>query len=150
MAKNNRTGGNKPHEKGDEFVQELNQLILDMFMDIASISNQDFKPVGKYKRGEDIQMSLYANEHIQASFEAKVNNYEDSRGLHAVYEAEKQAQRQARDKEQTNHLPYSLDAVAIVKADGKKPLAVIDFLSLMKLYKDKAFYKHAFINKDAT
>ena len=57
MAKNNRTGGNKPHEKGDEFVQELNQLILDMFMDIASISNQDLKPVGKYKRGEDIQMS---------------------------------------------------------------------------------------------
>ena len=96
-------------------------------------------------------MSLYANEHIQESFEAKVNNCEDRRGLHAVYEAEKQAQRQARDKEQTNHLPYSLDAVAIVKADGKKPLAVMDFLSLMKLYKDKAYYRKAFLNvKDAT
>ena len=146
--KNSKSGGNTPHIKGDEFAQELNQLILDMFMDIASISNQDFKPVGKYKKGEDIQMSLYANEHIQASFEAKVNNYEDRRGLHAVYDAESQAQRQARDKEQTYHLPYSLDAVAIVRADGKKPLAVVDLLTLIKLYKDKAFYKHAFINKD--
>ena len=96
-------------------------------------------------------MSAYANEMLQASFEVKVNNKADRMGLTAVYEAEKQAGRQARDKEQQNHLPYSLDAVAVVKADGKKPLAVMDFLSLMKLYKDKAYYRKAFLNiKDAT
>ena len=96
-------------------------------------------------------MSAYANEHLQASFEVKVNNKADRMGLTAVYEAEKQAERQARDKEQQSHLPYSLDAVAVVKADGKKPLCVIDFLSLMKLYRDRAFYKKAFLNvKDAT
>ena len=96
-------------------------------------------------------MSAYANEMLQASFEVKLHNKADRMGLTAVYEAEKQAERQARDKEQQSHLPYSLDAVAVVKADGKKPLAVMDFLSLMKLYKDKAYYRKAFLNiKDAT
>ena len=148
--KNSKSGGNTPHIKGDELVQDINQLLVNLISDVANLNNDDIKPIDKYKRGEDIVMSAYANEHLQASFEVKVNNKADRMGLTAVYEAEKQAERQARDKEQQNHLPYSLDAVAIVKADGKKPLCVIDFLSLMKLYKDKAFYKHAFINKDAT
>ena len=148
--KNSKSGGNTPHIKGDELVQDINQQLVNLITDVANLNDDDIKPIDKYKRGEDIVMSAYANEMLQASFEVKVNNKADRMGLTAVYEAEKQAERQARDKEQQNHLPYSLDAVAIVKADGKKPLCVIDFLSLMKLYKDKAFYKHAFINKDAT
>ena len=149
--KNNNNGGNTPHIKGDELVQDINQLLVNLISDVANLNDDDIKPIEKYKRGEDIVMSAYANEMLQASFEVKVNNKADRMGLTAVYEAEKQAERQARDKEQQSHLPYSLDAVAVVKADGKKPLAVMDFLSLMKLYKDKAYYRKAFLNiKDAT
>ena len=149
--KNSKSGGNTPHIKGDELVQDINQLLVNLISDVANLNDDDIKPIDKYKRGEDIVMSAYANEHLQASFEVKVNNKSDRMGLTAVYEAEKQAERQARDKEQQNHLPYSLDAVAIVKADGKKPLCVIDFLWLMKLYRDRTFYKKAFLNvKDAT
>ncbi|MDC3170218.1 hypothetical protein OA871_04135 [Paracoccaceae bacterium] len=98
--KNSNNGGNTPHIKGNELVQDINQQLVNLFTDIANLNDDDIKPIEKYKRGEDIVMSAYANEMLQASFEVKVNNKADRMGLTAVYEAEKQAERQARDKEQ--------------------------------------------------
>ena len=144
--KNNKTGGLNPHIKGDEFVQEINSIIVELLSDIGSLNDNHINPIGLFKSGEDIQMTTYANEYIPASFEVKVNNKTDSNGLYAVYEAEAQADRQARDKEKKHQLPFPLDAVGVVRSDGKKPLAVIDFLSLIKLYKDRAYYRHQFLN----
>jgi hypothetical protein len=144
--KNKQIGGLNPHIKGDEFVQDINSMLIDLLSDIGGLDDNHIKPVELYKSGEDIQMTTYANEYIPASFEVKVNNKQDSNGLWAVYETEAQADRQARDKEKKQRLPYSLDAVGVVRSDGKKPLAVIDFVSLIKLYKDRAFYRKAFLN----
>ena len=102
--KNSKSGGNTPHIKGDELVQEVTQQLVNLITDVADLNDDDINPIEKYKRGEDIVMSAYANEMLQASFEVKVNNKSDRMGLTAVYEAEKQAERQARDKEQQNHL----------------------------------------------
>ena len=67
--KNSNNGGNTPHIKGDELVQDINQQRVNLFADIANLNDDDIKPIDKYKRGEDIVMSAYANEMLQAGFE---------------------------------------------------------------------------------
>ena len=46
--KNSKSGGNTPHIKGDELVQEVTQQLVNLITDVADLNDDDIKPIEKY------------------------------------------------------------------------------------------------------
>ena len=62
--KNSKSGGNTPHIKGDELVQDINQQLVNLFTDIANLNDYDIKPIEKYKRQEVVCYSHLSPDHL--------------------------------------------------------------------------------------
>ena len=73
--KNNKNGGNTPHIKGDELVQDINQQLVNLFTDIANLNDDDIKLIEKYKRGEEKKfLCLNSNTKILELCKANVSD----------------------------------------------------------------------------
>ena len=94
--------------KGRKLQQWTARMILELF---PSLEPDDCKSTGMGQQGEDVQLSPAARKKIPVTIECK------ARKNIAVYSYYDQAAENA---------PTGMEPLVIIKADRKKPLAVVD------------------------
>ncbi len=107
--------------------RKLQQLVRDKIIEVFKLDPEDCKSTSMGASGVDIQLSSSAYQKFPYAVECK------SRAKISIYEMWEQAT--------ANKGKY--DPLLIIKANNKKPLAVIDLDEFM----DLAFYKNAYFEK---
>jgi hypothetical protein len=103
--------------KGRRHQQWVRDRLLDLFPDLEP---DDIKSTSMGASGEDVQLSPAARKQIPISIECKAYK------SFAVYKIMDQA---------TENSKEGIEPVAIIKADRKSPLAVVDAVYFLKLLK---------------
>lgn len=103
-------------EKGRKLQQLVRDMVIDMLKPCGIVA-EDVKSAPMGVNGEDIQLSPFAKNFLPVSYECKAR-----KGL-AIYNMYAQAEN------------YEGEPVLVVKANHKKPLAVIDLNYYMELEK---------------
>jgi|TARA_R110001606_G_scaffold331929_1_gene479752 hypothetical protein len=101
--------------KGRNLQKWARNKILDLVHDLEP---DDVKSTSMGCGGEDVQLSPFARKHMPISIECK------ARKNIAVYSYYSQAE---------ENCPKKMEPVVIIKADRKKPLALVDAEYLLKL-----------------
>lgn len=94
--------------KGRKLQQWVRNVILEL---VSSLEEGDVKSTSMGANGEDVQLSPAARKRMPISIECK------ARKSIAVYSYYAQAQ---------ENCPENIEPVVVVKADRKKPLALVD------------------------
>jgi hypothetical protein len=105
--------------KGRKLQQWVRNMILEL---IPSLEQDDVKSTSMGAGGEDVQLSPAARKKIPISLECK------ARKSIAVYSYYAQAE---------ENCPTGMEPVVIIKADRKKPLAIVDAEYFLKKMTNK-------------
>lgn len=97
--------------------RKVEKMVVEKLQEAFGFTDEDVRQVPASISGEDIHFSQKARDKIGASFEVK------SRAKIAVYDWFDQCERNA-----GGHTP-----VLVIKADRKKPLAIVDFDVLLEI-----------------
>lgn len=111
--------------KGRKFQQYCRDKILELLRPYGIVQD-DVKSTGMGQSGEDLQFSPAARKYLPISVECK------SLKAIAVYRLYEQAE-QYKDKG---------EPVLFIKADRKKPLAVVDLEYYLKLEEERLFHEN--------
>jgi hypothetical protein len=111
--------------KGRKFQQYCRDKILELLRPYGIVQD-DVKSTGMGQSGEDLQFSPAARKYLPISVECK------SLKAIAVYKLYEQAE-QYKDKG---------EPVLFIKADRKKPLAVVDLEYYLKLEEERLFHEN--------